>query len=139
VVLRIRAHFKAGPPNEGVQQPDTKHKANHTFLANYESMRTVSPPPIKCERSDEKEPARRVERMSEFKHDEDVMKRACWMLDNVCCFHQLRESIVDAKGISTFASALESHRDNHGIQEAARAAMKLLMRDSRCFPLQQSK
>jgi hypothetical protein len=68
-----------------------------------------------------------VERMAEFKHDEDVMLSACGMLNYACRFHQLREMIVDAKGISALASALESHRDNHDIQEIARAAMKLLM------------
>jgi hypothetical protein len=65
--------------------------------------------------------------MAEFKHDEDVMICACNMLWNVCCFHQLRETIVDAKVFSALASALESHKDNHDIQEAAREAMKLLL------------
>jgi hypothetical protein len=68
-----------------------------------------------------------VGRMAEFKHDEGVMMRACWILNKVCCFHQLRETIVDAKGISALASAIESHRDNHAIQKIARATMKVLM------------
>jgi hypothetical protein len=68
-----------------------------------------------------------VERMAEFKRDEEIMINACEMLDKVCCFPQLRESIVDAKGFSALAFAIESHRDNHDIQKAARAAMKKLM------------
>jgi hypothetical protein len=72
-----------------------------------------------------------AERMKQFHTDADAMKNACWLLQNLSCFEQLRKQIVDAKALSALASAFDfdGHKDNPDIQKPARQAIFMLVSD----------
>jgi chromosome segregation and condensation protein ScpB len=68
-----------------------------------------------------------VERMTEFKADQTIMRRACKMLRNASRFEPLREAIVNADALLALGSAIKSHKDNAQIRHVTREAMQLLV------------
>jgi hypothetical protein len=68
-----------------------------------------------------------LEKMAEFKHDQDIMLCACTLLRNASRFEQLREAIVNADALLALGSAITNHKDNPNIQAATREAIKLLV------------
>jgi hypothetical protein len=68
-----------------------------------------------------------LNRMTEFKANQLIVLRACQMLRNLSCCRLLRNLMFEASAVTALAAAIDGHKDNPAIQQAARSTIKRLI------------
>jgi hypothetical protein len=68
-----------------------------------------------------------LEQMTAFKDNQHITLRACQMLRNFCRCPALRNLVFEANAVTALAAAIDGHKDNPHIQQAARSTMKHLV------------
>lgn len=68
-----------------------------------------------------------LEQMTAFKENQHIILRGCQMLQNFCRCRMLRIFMLEARAVTALAAAIDGHKDNRHIQQAARSTMKGLL------------